>query len=166
MLCAGVLSCSSVKTVFDYDKEVDFTKFKSYGLTENDLEEVVGPINLKRILSALEEELISKGLSKSEVPDLLVDVHIKSEQIVEANAASTVGYGSVGWQTANSGSYLKYDQYTEGSMFITMADNDTKIIVWQGVATTIIDESATGEKREENITKIIQGILSNYPDGK
>ena len=165
-MCAGALSCSSVKTVFDYDKEVDFTKFKSYGFTDNDLEEAVGPVNLERILNALEKELTGKGLGRSEDPDLLVDVHIKSEQIVEADAASQVGYGSVGWQTTNSGSYLKYDKYTEGSMFITMADNDTKIVVWQGVATTILDENATGEKREENIQKIIQEILSNYPYGK
>jgi len=166
LLCAGVLSCSSVKTVFDYEKEVDFTKFKSYGLTENDLEEAVGPVNQNRIISSLEEELIGKGLTKSDDPDLLVDVHIKSEQIVEANAASSVGYGSVGWQTANSGSYLQYDKYTEGSMFITMADNDSKIVVWQGVGTTIIDDSATGEEREEKIREIVQGILSNYPYGK
>ncbi len=165
-LSALVLSCSSVKTVVNYDEKVDFTEFKSYGFTEDDLEVAIGQNYRSTILSAVEKELIAKGLSKSDDPDLLVNVHIKTQQVVETNAASQVGYGSYGLKTANSGAYAQYDKYTEGSMFIIMADNDTKIIIWEGVGTKIVDESATGEEREENLTKIVQEILSNYPYGK
>ena len=165
-LSALVLSCSSVKTVVNYDEKVDFTEFKSYGFTEDDLEAAIGQNYRSTILSAVEKGLIAKGLSKSDDPDLLVNVHIKTQQVVEPNAASQVGYGSYGLTTANSGAYAKYDKYTEGSMFIIMADNDTKIIIWQGVGTKIVDESATGEEREENLTKIVQGIISKYPYDK
>ena len=165
-LSALVLSCSSVKTTVNYDEKVDFTEFKSYGFTEDDLEAAVGQNYRSMILSAVEKELIAKGLSKSDDPDLLVNVHIKTQQVVETNAASQVGYGSYGLRTSNSGAYAKYDKYTEGSMFIIMADNDTKIIIWQGVGTKIVDESATGEEREENLTKIVQGIISKYPYDK
>ena len=165
-LSAGLLSCSPVKTVVNYDEEVDFTKFKSYSFTEDNLDAAVGHNYRNKILSTVEKELIAKGLSKSEDPDLLVNVHIKTEQFVDVNAASTVGYGKYELRTANSGAYLKYEKYTEGSMFIIMADNDTKIIIWQGVGTRMVEEGVTGEEREENITEIIQGIISKYPYDK
>ena len=165
-LSALVLSCSSVKPTVHYDEKVDFTEFKSYGFTEDDLEAAVGEIYRRVILSAVEKDLIAKGLSKSDDPDLLIDVLIKTEQKAETNAASQVGYGSYGLRSVNSGAYAKYDKYTEGSMIILMADNDTKIIIWQGVGTTIVDEGATGEEKEENLTKIVQGIISEYPPGK
>jgi hypothetical protein len=165
-LCVGALSCSPSKTVFDYDKGVDFSEFKSYKFTEDDLEETVGFFNRERILTSLENELSAKGLTKSEEPDLFVNAHIKSEQKIEVDAASQVGYGSLGWQTANSASYMKYDEYTVGTLFITMADYKTEIIIWQGAGTREIDEDATGEKRKKNITEIIQQIMVNYPPGE
>lgn len=166
IMVAGLISCSPVTTVFDYDKEVDFTAFKSFKFTEDDLEETVGQFNRERILSALEKELAAKGLIKAEDPDLLVNVLVTAKQVVEVNAASQQGYGSMGWRTANADAYLKFDEYTDGSMFITMADNDSKIIIWQGVGTRTIDESATGEEREANITEAIQEILKHYPPVK
>ena len=165
-LSALVLSCSPVKTTVNYDEKVDFTEFKSFGFTEDDLEAAVGQNYRSMILSAIEKELLAKGLSKSDNPDLLVNVHIKTEQVTQTNAASQVGYGSYGLQTANSGAYAKYDKYTEGSMFIIMANNDSKIIIWQGVGARMLDEGSTGEEKEENLTDVIQGIISKYPYDK
>jgi hypothetical protein len=164
-LCVGAFSCSPTKTVFDYDKGIDFTEFKSYKFTDDDLEEAVGSFNRERILSALENELSTKGLVKSEEPDLFVNAHIKTQQKVEVDAASQVGYGSLGIQTANSGSYMKYDEYTEGTLFITMSNYKTETVIWQGASAKVIDESTSGEKKEKNITEIIQQILVNYPPG-
>ena len=48
ILLAGAMACASVQTVFDYDKQVDFTKYKTYGLTEDDLEVSVGQFNRER----------------------------------------------------------------------------------------------------------------------
>ena len=165
-LSALVLSCSPVKTTVNYDEKVDFSEFRSFGFTEDDLEAAVGQNYRSMILGAVEKELLAKGLSKSDNPDLLVNVHIKTKQVSQTNAASQVGYGKYGLQTANSGAYLKYEKYTEGSMFIIMADNGTKIIIWQGVGTRMVDEGVTGEEREENIAEIIQGIISKYPYDK
>jgi len=165
-LSFGMLSCSPVKIVFDYDKEVDFKEFKSYKYTKDDLEESVGKVNRERILAALEEELSAKGLTMTEESDLLVNAHIKTEQKVDPNSASQVGYGSMGWHTSNSSAYMKYDEYTEGTLFITIADRATEIIIWQGAGTKIVDEGVSEDKREANIKEIIHQIMENYPYGK
>lgn len=165
-LCAGAMSCSSTKIVFNYDKGVDFTEFKSYKFTDDDLEEAIGSFNRERILTGLENELSSKGLTKSAEPDLFVNAHIKAQRKSEVDAASQVGYGSLGWQTANSAAYLKYDEYTEGYLFITIAEYKTETIIWQGAGSKVIDEGATEEEREKNIAEIIQQIMVNYPPGE
>ena len=163
ILLAGAMACASVQTVFDYDKQVDFTKYKTYGLTEDDLEASVGQFNRERILTALETELDNKGLTKSDEPDMLVNVHIKSQQKVEATATTAGGYGAYGWYRGSSTTYINYDEYTEGTMFVTIADKATETIVWQGAGTKTLDESASADKREANITYAMQQIMKNYP---
>lgn len=165
LFCAVLASCSSSKIVFDYDKGVDFTEFKSYKFTNDDLEEAVGSFNRERILAALENEMSARGLTKSEEPDLFVNAHIKARRKAEADAASQVGYGSLGWQTANSSAYMKYDEYIEGTLFITIAEYKSETIIWQGAGTRVIEEGASEEKRGKNITEIIQQIMANYPAG-
>ena len=76
---AGSVACSSIKTAFDYDRQVDFTKYKTYKLTEDDLGATINQLNRERVLSAVKNELLTKGFSESDNPDLLVDVHIKSQ---------------------------------------------------------------------------------------
>lgn len=162
-LLIGAVSCASVKTVFDYDKKVDFTQFKTYQLTKDDLEESVGTFNRERILTATETELTAKGLSKSDNPDLLVNAHIKSKTQVQATATSTGGYGAYGWYRGGGTTYIDYDEYTEGTLFITIAEADSETIIWQGAGSKTLDENVSADKREANINYAVKQILSNYP---
>lgn len=165
-LMIGAVSCASVKTVFDYDKKVDFTQFKTYQLTKDDLEESVGTFNRERILKATEAELLAKGLTKAENADLLVNAHIKSKTQVQATATSSGGYGAYGWYRGGGTTYINYDEYTEGTLFITIAEADTETIIWQGAGSKTLDENVSADKREANINYAIQQILSNYPPGE
>ncbi len=162
-LLIGAMGCASVTTVFDYDKKVDFSKYKTYSLTKDDLVTEVGQLNRERILNAMETELVAKGITKADAADLLVNAHIKSQQKVEATATSTGGYGAYGWYRGGSTTYVNYDEYTDGTLFITLADAATETIIWQGAGTKTYDENASAEKRDANITYAVQQILKNYP---
>ena len=163
---AGFVACSSVKTVYDYDRNADFTKYKSYKLTTDDLEASVGQLNRERIITALDNEMTAKGFSKSENPDMLVNVHIKSRQKVDATATTSGGYGRWGWYGGYSTTHVSYNEYTEGTLFITFIDNEEQKIFWQGTGTKTLDENASPEKREQNITYSVKLILENYPPKK
>ena len=169
-LIAGIVACSSLKTAFDYDGQADFTKYKTYQLTEDDLEATIGQLNRNRVISTLENELSAKGFSKSEEPDALVDVHIKTQQKVSATANTTgMGYGRYGRYGYGGGfstTQINYDEYTDGTLFISLIDNATQKIVWQGTGSKTLDESTSPEKREKNIPYSIQQILKNYPPTK
>lgn len=162
----GLMSCASVSTVFDYDKEVDFSRYKTYNFTEDDLTLAVGQFNRERIIKAIETELAAKGLEKVEEGDLLVNAHIKSKEKVEASATTTGGYGPYNVRFGSSTTYIDYNEYTVGSLFITMADASNNSIIWQGAGTKTLDESASADKREQSINYAVQQILKNYPPGE
>lgn len=72
------VSCSSLKVATDYDKEVNFGAYKTFGFSDKTNELPVNDLVRKRILNAVVSELTSKGLTQSEQPDLVIDVMIRT----------------------------------------------------------------------------------------
>lgn len=88
-------ACSSLKVTYDYDSQTDFTKFKTYAYSEDALKLPVGDLNRDRVFAAIDRELAAKGFSKSDNPDVLIDLHVRAEQKTEA-VANTTGPGYYG----------------------------------------------------------------------
>ncbi len=169
LLIIGAVACSSIKTAFDYDRQADFAKYKTYALVGNNLTEAIGQLNSERVLNAVDNEMTAKGFAKSDDPDMLVDVYIKTQKKMDATATTTGGgYGP--WRYGYAGGFsttqVNYNEYTEGTMFISFIDNSTKKIVWQGTGTKTLVENASADKREANITYSVKQILMNYPPKK
>ncbi len=168
-LLVGAVACSSIKTAFDYDKQADFSKYKSYAFSDSQLEQSIGQLNADRLIKAVEAELAKKGFSKSDAPDAIVDIHIKTEKKVSATANTTGGYGRYGRYGYGGGfstTQINYDEYTDGTLFISIIDNSSQKIVWQGTGTKTLDENANADKRESNINYSVQQIMLNYPPKK
>jgi len=160
-----VMACSTMKVTYDYDKQVDFAKFKTFTFSEETMNLGIDQLNRDRILKAVETELAAKGFSKSENPDAIVDIFIKGEKIQTATATTT-GYGGryrYGYGGGFSTTQIDYDTYIEGTMFIILVDKSTQKIVWQGTGVKTIDENASPEKREKNINYSVKQIMTNYP---
>lgn len=159
-------SCSSVQVIYDYDKSIDFSKYKTFAFSEESLQLPVNQFNLERIIKAVENEMAHKGLTEDKEPDMVVDVFLKTAQRVEASATTSgMGYGPYryGWGAGYTTTQISYDEYTDGTLFISFVDMKTKKLIWQGIGSKTIDESMSPEKREETINYSIQRILSNYP---
>jgi hypothetical protein len=172
IVCFVITACSSIKTSFDFDKEVDFTKYNTYAFSEDAVNLKIDDLNKKRLLTALENELTAKGFTNSPNPDIIVDIHIKGQQYQTATATTTgTGYGYGGYYgyrgyrygTGFTTTQVSYDQYTEGTLTIAFIDKALNQIVWQGTGVKTIDENASAEKREENINYAVQQIMANYP---
>jgi len=164
-----VLSCASIKTSFDYDKQADFGKYKSYRFSEETLNMPIQQLNRDRIIAAVEKEMTAKNFTKSETSDLILDVRIKGEEVQTATATTSGGYGGYGRWGYGGGfatTTVNYDKYVEGTLFVTMIDNSTEKIIWQGTGTKTLDESASAGKREQNINYAVQQIFTNYPPVK
>src|SRR6478609_4652897 len=103
-LIAIVSACSPVTISYDYDRQADFSKYKTYAFSEDALNLQVDQLNRDRILKAVETEMAAKGFSKSDSPDVLIDLQIKAKQEVEATATNTGG-GMYGGRYGYGGGY-------------------------------------------------------------
>lgn len=166
LLIAIVSGCSTVKVTFDYDKDADFARYKTYTFSGAAKELPVGDLNRDRVLKAIENEMQQKGFTKSDNPDIIIDVHIKTQQKVTATATTT----GTGWGYRYGGGFsttqVNYNEYTDGTLFIIFVDAEKEKIVWEGIGTKTLDENLNPDKREEAINYSIKSIMDKYPPGK
>jgi Domain of unknown function (DUF4136) len=166
LLTVVVASCSSVKTSFDIDKTVDFTKFKTYGYAEDVAKLPLQELDRNRIIGAVDKELAARGFSKSSSPDVWIDLMITAEKKQTATATNTgpgmYGYGRPymyggGFSTTQ----INVESYIDGTLFVNMiADNK---LVWQGRGTKTIDQDASAEKKDKNIAYAVGLIFNQFP---
>ena len=89
-------SCSTVKVVSDYDTKVDFSTYKTFAFYKKGIDKAsVSDLDKKRIMRAIEGQLVEKCFSKSENPDLLISIFTKSREQVNVSN-NNFGYG-FGW---------------------------------------------------------------------
>lgn len=169
VLSFAFIGCSSVQIAYDYDKQADFSKYKTYSFNESINNLGVGDLNRDRMIKAVQDQMAAKGFTMEENPDIIVDMHVKAKQVVSATASTTGGYGGP-WRYGYGGGFsttqVSYNESTEGTLFINLVDVATEKIVWQGVGTKTVDEGASPQKREESINYSVQQIFTNYPPPK
>ncbi|MBT4679323.1 DUF4136 domain-containing protein [Flavobacteriaceae bacterium] len=167
LLCLVVLtSCSSVRVVSDYDTKVDFTSYKTFAFYKKGIDKAsVSDLDKKRIMRAVEAELLAKGFSKSANPDILVSIFTKSREQVNVsdnNIGIGWGWGYNPWFYGRTN--ININQYTEGTLFIDFIDKNTNELIWQGIGSGAMKMSNI-EKKEERINEFVYEIISTYPPG-
>ncbi|HLF52369.1 DUF4136 domain-containing protein [Flavobacterium sp.] len=160
-------SCSSVRVNSDYDKNVDFSQYKTYAFHKTGIDKVeISDLDKKRILRAIETELTKKGMTKSETPDLLVNIFTKEREQVDVtqyNAGWGYGWG-YGWNPYLWGGQTYVSTSTEGTLFIDLIDAKKKELVWQGQGSGYLTQER--EKKEERINEFVAKILAQFPPSK
>ena len=163
-------SCSAVKVAVDYDRKVDFKKYKTFAFYKTGIDKAeISDLDKKRILRAIESELSLLGLVKSENPDMLVSIFTKSREKVDVNQNNNFGYGfGWGWNPWMGNGMnrnVNVSQYTEGTLFIDFIDKQKKELVWQGIGTGAL-KIQNREKKEARIKEFVKEIVSKFPPGK
>ena len=88
-----VFQSCGVYVQYDYDSEVDFSNYNTYSFYQPDIDKVeISDLDKKRILKSLDIGLKTKGLERSNSPDLLVTFETKSKERVYVN-----NYLPYGW---------------------------------------------------------------------
>ena len=146
-------SCSAVKVVADYDSKVDFNKYKTFAFYKPGIDKAeISDLDKKRILRAIEAELLAKGFTKSDNPDMLVGIFTKSREKVNVNQNNNFGYG-FGWgfnpYWGGMNNNLSVSQYTEGTLFVDFIDKEKKELVWQGIGTGALKLNNRAKKKKE-----------------
>jgi FlaG/FlaF family flagellin (archaellin) len=161
-----VASCSSVQVSSDHDRDANFASYKTYAFTKEAQELPVNDLNRKRLIAAVTNELAAKGFSKSENPDVLVDLVVATQEKQTATATNSGTYGAgyrYGWGGGFSTTTINVENYTEGTLFIDLVDASKKQLVWQGRGVGTLNPEASSEKREANINAAVKQIFTKYP---
>ena len=157
-------SCSSIKVNSDYDSSVDFSQYKTYAFHKNGIDKAkISDLDKKRILRAIDRELTAKGLTKSETPDLLINLFTKEREQIEVSQYNhNWGYGwGWGWNPYLWGGHTIVTTSTEGTLFIDFIDAQKKQLVWQGQGIGYLPESR--KEKEATINAFVAKILAQYP---
>jgi hypothetical protein len=159
----------------DYDKNTNFSKYKTYtfGGWEKESDKILTNFDKKRITDAMAYELNSRGMKYVEsggdaVITLFIVVNQKTSTTAYTNYNGGMGYyGRRGWGMGYGGmgisSSTTYNEndYLEGTFVVDMYDNTSKELVWQGIITTVVKEKP--EKREKTIPKKVKKLMKKYP---
>lgn len=156
-------SCTSVRVTTDYDSRTNFAQYQTFAFYKKGIDNAdINDLDKRRIMYAIEDELLAKGLKKSEKPDMLVNIFTKSRETVDVY--NNVHFGWYPWYYG-PGFGMQVNKYTEGSLFIDIIDAQKKEMVWQGVGSGALN-NLTGAKKEERIREFVKEILLKYPPSK
>ena len=157
-------SCSSIRVNSDYDKSVDFSQYKTYAFHKQGIDKVqISEFDKKRILHAIDNELSKKGMTKSENPDLLVNILTKERERINVdqyNAGWGYGWG-YGWNPYLWGGRTYVSSTTEGTLYIDLIDAKKKELVWEGQGVGYLTENY--DKKESQINEYVSKILEQFP---
>lgn len=159
-----VASCDSVRVYSDYDKSADFTQYKTFAFMKSGIDKVeISDLDKKRILKAIDQQLQSKGFTKSENPDILINIFTKSREQISVNQFNAGwGYGwGYGWNPYMYGGQTSVTSSTEGTLYIDLIDAKKKELIWQGEGTGILTRDTN--RKDEVINNIVTKILAQYP---
>ena len=159
-----VIACctfaSAQKVTYNYLPGTDFSKYKTYKWVE--IREGMHPDQIisQQIKQAVDSELASKGLEKtdSDDADLYIDYQVAVNQERQWNAMGMGGpirWGGMGTATSST--------INIGTLVIDMYDVAAKKQVWRGDATKTLNPSKDPQKNMKNLQKAVAKLLKNFP---
>ena len=162
-----LIGCSSsMDIVYDYDKAMDFGKYKTYAwLLDNaflDVEDGLTILELPGdlIMAQVDAGFREKGLSLDyETPQFLVLVHfgLKEKVTVTDKGGSDYGVGKL---------KVEVESHPEGTVFLDIIDTELLDLVWRGTGTKETDDNPTEESVKKNIQKVLSKLIDGFPPPK
>ncbi len=173
---ALLTSCGGIKVTTDFDKTVDFSKFKTfeyYGWAKES-DKILNQLDKDRIEKAFGKEFSNRNLKLvNENGDLVVLLYIVTKEKTQTTAHTDhygggrgymgyYGYGP-GWGYGpgySTTTIHEYD-YVEGTLVVSIYDKNTEKLIWEGVGVKTIEENP--KNRDVSVQKAAQAIMREFP---
>lgn len=176
----------------DYESTIDFGTYHSFAwhtfneFTDKTNVYIANDMTDKRIRSAVDSELITKGFSKSahEKASFWVNYTIITEDKVDIRTYNTYNGLAPGWRYTRSTPYgygfygigyrpivtdveTETTHYTVGTLVLDIIHPDSGELVWRGTAKGKLKRNKlTPTEKEQLINEIIKNILVEFPPTK
>ena len=158
-----IQSCG-IYVQYDYDSDVNFDNYSSYSFYQPYIDELeISDLDKKRILKSLDLGLKSKGLERSNSPDLLVTFETKSKERVYVNNYLPYGWYPFAYHYPYSSGYSR----VQGTLYVNLIDSKNQQLVWQGKGVGVLNEySDNRDKMINNFGPLKVGIGGTVGAGK
>lgn len=157
-------ACGSTFIDYDYDKNVDFTTYKTYAY---DYERIVGfsEFDEKRFTKSVDSILESRGFRFSETPDILVGAN-SSEVETQSRNTLGIGIGSGGGNLGIgvSGGIPLGGREMHRELTITIYDEDKNTTVWEAISESDLKIKASANQKDVYFDKLIAKIFKKFPN--
>ncbi|PQV48279.1 uncharacterized protein DUF4136 [Jejuia pallidilutea] len=158
-----VISCAPIYVTYDYDKAVNFSKYKTYQYF-GDMDTGLSELDTKRLLDALDQKLQATGFVISENPDFLIDIkttEFRNQQRETVGVGVGGGGGNVGGGIS-IGLPIGQSNMTKQIIF-DFVDASNKQLFWQANSEASFNPKAEPIKREERFTAIVEKVFKTFP---
>jgi hypothetical protein len=160
LLLATGSSVTAQKVTTDYDKNADFSHYKTYMWAREP--NLKNPLMRDRVRDDINAELNAKGWQMvSDNGDVAI---VANGATQEQQTLQTFYDGFPGWRwywgpTATT----TVERYTVGTLVVDLFDAHTKQAIFRGTASgTLSDEP---ERNEEKLKKAVEKIFKKFPPG-
>ena len=173
LLMAG--SAFALKVNVDFDKETDFSHYKTYAFAEGT--PTPETLTNQRIERAIEAQLAAKGLTKVDSnADLTVVYHCSVTQKTQLNSTSLGGWGwgpgwgrgwgwggrwRGGWGALGGNAITQVEQIPVGTLIVDVGDSTSKRYVWRGTASGTINSNSA--KNAKTIDQEVKKMFEKFP---
>ena len=165
----------SVKVRSDVDPGVNMAQYRTYdffsqlGVEGDSYSNLVG----RHFRDAISAQMDARGYTKSDAPQLQVNVSIGAEEKIRVNTYQDpylyggyygrYGHGYMGspWGYPTT-TRTSVSQYTEANVYIDMVDASEHKLVWQGVATFTLTDKMQ-EQLRETVYNTVDKVFTQYP---
>jgi hypothetical protein len=166
VLIALFFSCSSISYKSDYDKTIDFSRYKKYKWFEGDQRDddiSRNPVVKKQIHASVDNTLKQKGMTRGngDDADFIVVIHGGSEDRMEIYSSGGIGWYGPWWGPYGDRTDVSY--YEEGTLIIDIVDAKKKELTWRGMASAAAKDLSNAEDMKKYFDEIIEHIFKDFP---
>jgi hypothetical protein len=156
----------------DYDKAADFGKYRTYGFVAQAGTDTgdFKSLSTQILQNAAARQMESRGYTRSDNPDLVVNFKGKLEEKVDVDSTPAPyygpGWGYGGWYGAPYGGWggtqVTTRRYNVGTLVMDVVDREKRQVVFQGGVEGVVTKEAM-QNREAAINRAVEYIFSKYP---
>lgn len=155
--------CGAIYVEYDYEKNVDFTTFKSY---QYDIPEGSGlsEFDEQRFMRYTDSLLQTKGYVLSETPDLWMVIRADEYETQSRNTLG-VGLGGGGGNVGVgvSGGIPIGGAETHQVIEVTLIKTSDNQTIWEATSDSDIKQKAKPAQRDAHFQKLVSKIFEKYP---
>ena len=174
LACAGLLlsACASGPDLrADYDKSADFGKYRTFGFVSEAGTDAAEfrTLATQTLQAAAAREMESRGYTRSETPDLVINFKGKLEEKTDIESTPAPmygpGWGYRGWYGAPyayTGTDVSTRRYNVGTLVMDVIDREKRQAVFQGGIEGVVTREMMANKQAA-IEQAVAHIFSKYP---